>query len=180
MDLTYRLTREDHRLFTRLAGARVKQHAKLASGWLLRPVVLTLAAVLLGAFLLFYLLSTRRITDFAYLVALLAYAWGAMCMWLCLWSSQRWLNRHWLPDNSRFLSEVRLKVTGDGVEVSGPMATSKYSWQAFSEITQSGDLILLWLDRAQALLVSGQAFANDEMRRTFLETVRGHLPSAST
>jgi hypothetical protein len=176
MELTYRLTRQDHRRFVGLACARVKEHAKRVTGWHSRPIVLTLAAVLLGMVPLSYLLFAKLISEFAYFVAALAYTWGAICMLFCGWLTQRWLNKSWRSDNSRSLSEVRLKLVGDGIESSDQMTTSKYAWQAFTDISQSGDLVILWLDRAQAVLVPQRAFANEEMRRTFIDTVRGHLP----
>jgi hypothetical protein len=176
MELTYRLTRQDHRRFVRLACARVMEHAKRVSGWHSRPIVFTLAAVLLGMAPLIYLLFAKLISEFGYFVAVLAYAWGAICTSFCGWLTQRWLNKNWLPDNSRSLSEVRLKLVGDGIESSAQMTTSKYAWQAFTDISQSGDLVILWLDRAQAVIVPERAFTNEEMHQTFINTVRGHLP----
>jgi hypothetical protein len=106
---------------------------------------------------LIYLLFAKLISEFGYFVAVLAYAWGAIC-------------------TCRSLSEVRLKLVGDGIESSAQMTTSKYDWQAFTDISQSGDLVILWLDRAQAVIVPERAFANEEMHQTFINTVRGHLP----
>jgi len=176
MELTYRLTREDHRRFVRLARARVMEHAKSVSGWHSRPIVLTLAAVLLGMVPLIYLLFAQFISELGYFVALLAYTWGTICMMFCGWLAQRRLNKSWLSDNSSSLSELRLKLVGDGIESSTQMTTSKYAWQAFTDISQGGDLVILWLDRAQAVLVPQRAFANEEMRRNFIDTVREHLP----
>jgi hypothetical protein len=176
MELTYRLTRQDHRRFVGLACARVKEHAKRATGWHARPIVLTLAAVFLGVVPLIYLLFAKLISEFGYFVAALAFMWGGICTSFCGWLTQRWLSKNWRSDNSRSLSEVRLKLVGDGIESSDQMTTSKYAWQAFTDISQSGDLVILWLDRAQAVLVPQRAFANEEMRRTFIDTVRGHLP----
>ena len=87
--------------------------------------------------------------------------------------------RSWLPDSSPSLSETRLKLVSDGVEASDQTRTSKYAWQAFSDVSQSDDLVLLWLDRAQTLLVPERAFANTEMRETFINTVRGRLSPAA-
>jgi YcxB-like protein len=176
MELTYRLSREDHRRFARLACARVMGHAKRVSGWHSRPAVLTLAVVLLGMAFLIYLLFAKLISEFGYFLALCAYLWGALCMWLCIWLTQRWLNKNLLSDNSRSLNEVQLKLVGDGIESSDRVTASRFGWQAFTEVSESGDLVILWLDRAQAVLVPQRAFASEDMRRTFIDTVRGHLP----
>jgi hypothetical protein len=88
--------------------------------------------------------------------------------------------RSWFPDNSPSLSEVRLKLVNDGIEAADPIRTGKYVWQAFGEVSENGDLVILWFDRAQALLVPRRAFANAELRQTFVNTVRGHLSLTPT
>jgi len=179
MELTYHLTRDDHQRGVRLTVARVRQHARQVSGWGSQPVVVTSAAALLGVAPLAYLLVAELISPLGYFVALCAYMWGVLCMWLCGWSMRRLFMNHWLPDNSPSLSEVRLKLAADGVEASDRGRRSKYAWLAFSDVSENGDLVILWFDRAQALLVPGRAFSNEEMRKTFVDTVRGHLSTAS-
>jgi hypothetical protein len=48
----------------------------------------------------------------------------------------------------------------------------------FSGVSQSGDLIVLWYGRAEGIRLPVRAFANDEMRQTFIGTVRERLPRA--
>ena len=177
MELTYSLTREDHQRGVRLSVARVKQHVRHVSGWGLQPIVLTWTAALLGVAPL--LLFAEFASPFAYSVAIWAYMWGAIFVWLFGWSMRRLFMNNWLPDNSPSLSEVRLKLASDGVEASDQLRTSKYAWQAFSEVSQSGDLVILWFDRAQALLVPDRAFSSEDMRQAFINTVRGHLAPTS-
>jgi YcxB-like protein len=179
MELTYRLTSDDHQRGTQLTVARVMQHARQVSGWGARPVVVISAAGLLGLAPLAYLLVAKLISPLGYFVALCAYMWGALSMWLCAWSTRRLFMSNWLPDDSPSLSEVRLKLDAGGVETSDRGRSSKYAWQVFNEVSESGDLVILWFDRAQALLVPGRAFPNEEMRKTFVDTVRGYLTAAS-
>jgi hypothetical protein len=73
VELTYRLTREDHQRFVRLAVARVRQHANQVTGWHSKPAVVTSAAVLLGMLPLVYLLFAELISPLGYFVAAFAY-----------------------------------------------------------------------------------------------------------
>jgi hypothetical protein len=180
MELAFRLTREDQQRFVRLAVARVKQHTRQATRWYSKSLILTSAATLLGLVPIIYLLFAELISPLAYCVALFAYCWGAFCVGFCARLSQRSYMKSWLPDNSPSLSEVRLKLVSDGIEAADPIRTGKYVWQAFGEVSESGGLVILWFDRAQALLVPERAFANADLRQTFINTVRGHLSLAPT
>jgi hypothetical protein len=179
MELAFRLTREDQQHFARLAVARVRQHMRRAARWYSKPLILTSAATLIGLVPLAYLLFAELISPLAYFAALFAYCWGALCVCFCARLAQRSYMRSWLPDNSPSLSEVRLKLVGDGIEAADPIRTGKYVWQAFSEVAENSGLVILWFDRAQALLVPERAFANAELRQTFINTVRGHLSVAA-
>src|SRR5215470_19083405 len=85
---------------------------------------------------------------------------------------------HWAADDSIWLTEFRLKVDGDSLEVSDQTKLTKYSWRAFNDISEHQDLIVLWLDRALGLLVHTRAFANQETRGMFLSLAREHIAPA--
>jgi hypothetical protein len=138
------------------------------------------AAVLLGLLPLEYLLFAELISPLAYFVAAFTYMWGAICVGLCMRLTQRVLLRCWLPDDSPSLAESRLKLVSDGIETADANSTENYSWRAFREVSEDGELVLLWLDRAKAIVVPGRAFANADLRQSFIDTIRGHLASAST
>ncbi len=123
MELTFRLTREEHQRFVQLSVARIRQHARQVTGWRSKPFVLTLAAVLLGMLPLVYLLFAELISPLGYFVAVFAYMWGALCVCLGARLTQRLFMRYWLPDSSPSLSEVRLKLVGDGIEAADPIRT---------------------------------------------------------
>jgi YcxB-like protein len=180
MELTFRLTREEYLRFVQLSVARVRQRARRATGWFSKPLVFTVAAVLLGLLPLVYLLFAELISPLAYFVGSFTYMCGALCVSLCTRLSQRMYLRYWLADDSPTLAEVRLKLVGDGIEAADPIRTGKYVWQAFREVSESGELVLLWFDRAQAVVIPGRAFANAEQRQSFIDTVRGHLSVAPT
>jgi hypothetical protein len=83
-----------------------------------------------------------------------------------------------LADNSPALGETHLSLSGDGIETRKAGRTGRYRWQAIGECSQSGDLLVLWLDRSEAILVPSRAFASDEARQAFVGMVRAQLPPA--
>jgi YcxB-like protein len=177
MELTYRLTREDHQLAAKLSVARVRRHARQATSWYLRPGVITVAAALIGILPLVYLLFAGLLGPAGYFLAIFGYAWGTLCMGLCGRLVQRQYLDNWLPEDSLSLSEVHLKLVSDGIEVSDRFRTGKYLWQAFGEVSEEGDFVLLWFDRARGLPIPNRAFANADARQSFIATLRGHLAS---
>jgi YcxB-like protein len=177
MELTYRLSREEQLNYVRLAAARVMALARNDAGWT-SSLVLTFAFTGLGILGLVWLHSARLISNLEYLVALGAAIWGVLVVCGCAAARQRVYRRVFWSDDSPALGEARLKLRTDGIEVSDRARTSTYPWQAFSEISQNGDLIVLWFDRGEGVRVPARAFANEEMRRTFIDTVRGRLPRA--
>jgi hypothetical protein len=178
MELTFRLTREDYGQFAKLGWARVADRAKRVSGWRGNPAVFFLASASLPALVIAALYLDRHIGEAGAIVAALAYAWGLLSMSACNQYWQRQLLRHCWPDDSPALGEIRLRLTGEGIETTKTGRKSRYLWQAFSACAQSGDLLVLWLDRQEAILVPSRAFASEQARQAFLESVGANLPPA--
>jgi hypothetical protein len=55
---------------------------------------------------------------------------------------------------------------------------TKYSWRAFSDVSEHNDFILLWFDRGQCLAIPDRALANQETRRNFVSLARQHITPA--
>jgi YcxB-like protein len=69
---------------------------------------------------------------------------------------------------------------GDGVVDSDSITTSRYSWRAFSDVTEQAGLILLWIDRgAKCLIVPARALADDAARRDFVTLAREGIAQAA-
>src|SRR5262249_25305436 len=51
---------------------------------------------------------------------------------------------------------------------------TKYSWRAFSDVSEHDNFIILWFDRAQGVLVPARALANNDVRRQFVSLAREH------
>jgi len=178
MELSYRLTRQDHQQFCRLALKRTASHSKGVLGWKAAPIVLPLASMALTLLVLDYFFRKQLIDDRAFAVAALAYLWGLISMRLCGWFWRRQFWTNWLPDDSASLSEVRLKLDGDGVEASDQTKMTKYSWRAFSDVSEHDNFIILWFDRAQGILISASALANNDVRRQLVSLAREHAARA--
>jgi hypothetical protein len=178
MELIYRLTREDHQQFYKLALARVASHSKGPLGWKGAKVLFLVASALLTVFVLDYLFRNHVIDERAFVAACLAYVWGLFSMLLCGWFWQRQIWTNWLADDSVYLSKVRLKFASDGIECSDQTKLTKYSWRAFSDISEYDNFIVLWFDRTQGILVPARSLANQETRRHFVSLAREHVAPA--
>jgi hypothetical protein len=84
-----------------------------------------------------------------------------------------------LTDDSSLLSESRVTLDGDGVVCFEASKTTRYSWRAFSDVTEQAGLILLWCDRGQGLAIPARVSANDDARRYFVTLVRERIAQAS-
>jgi hypothetical protein len=175
MELTYRLTSDDHLQCCKLIRERVapglqgrKRAAALFTAWL-ALVLLTLAVLASGV-----------IDERTVVVAGIAY-FGGLCS-MGLWASllQRRYLANLLTDDSSFLSESRVTLDGDGVVCFDANKTTRYSWRAFSDVTQQAGLIVLWRDRAQGLIVPARVLVNDDARRDFVTLARERIARAAT
>jgi hypothetical protein len=173
MEIAFRLTREDHQRFCRLVSARI---GGSACRWCSSPPVAF--AMSLAAMVALGLL--HRAFGESGVAAALGYVAGLLSMVLLFWVLQRRYLRHSLGDDSPALAELHLRLDPDGIEATGPHATTRYAWPGIRELTEAGDLVVVWLDRALGIAVPKRAFASDEACRSFVETVRAHLPQSVT
>jgi hypothetical protein len=100
-------------------------------------------------------------------------------MYLCAKFSQRRYFANLLTDDSTLLSESRVTLDGDGVACFDAAKTTRYSWRAFSDVTEQAGLIVLWRDRGQGLVVPARVLANDDARRDFVTLVRERIAQAA-
>src|SRR5262245_59245279 len=108
VQITFRLTREDHRRFCRLVTARVTEDA---CGWCTSPPVLVAASIAMLAVLgLVHRLFGDLIGDAGVVIVGLAYLSGVLSALLLVWSLQRRYLRHVLDDSSPLLAEARLRL----------------------------------------------------------------------
>ena len=179
MELTYRLTRDDWSKFSRLAQARVIRKApawKQLKGSLPVPLIVlpTLATLIM-------LTESGLVDRRAFGPAFIAYVWGIASWGLADWNARRQLRALW-PESGWMLGERRLTVDDDGVTNEaigkGCTSTTRYSWRAFSDVSEKAGLILLWDDGAESLVVPDRALAN-EAARDFVTLARERLAQAA-
>ena len=175
MQLTYRLTSDDILQFAKLirervalsaAGLQGRKRTAVFTGYL-AVVLLTLAVLASG------------IIDHIFWIAGIAY-FGEFCsMYLFAKLLQRRYFANLLTDDSSFLSESRVTLDADGVVCFEANKTTRYSWRAFSDVTEQAGLIVLWRDRGQGLAVPARVLANDDARRDFVTFVRERIAHAA-
>jgi hypothetical protein len=178
MELTYRLTLDDWMKFNKLARARVISQAsawKQVAGAL--PVAILLPTV--AALVLFT--ESGLIDRRAARAVVVAYVWGIASWVIANWLAARQLRAIW-PEGGWLLCERRLTVDGDGVTSEairkGCTSTTRYSWRAFSDVSEQAGLILLWGDDAESLVVPARALA-DEAARDFVTLARERIAQAA-
>lgn len=71
---------------------------------------------------------------------------------------------------------MRLTLGEHGIKTAGAATATEFSWPAFRTLSESDDLVVVWLDRARGLIDSGRAFASAEERTRYVDTVPAHLP----
>jgi YcxB-like protein len=172
MEITFRLTREDYQRFCGLVSARV---GGSACRWCRSPPALfgmSFAAMAALGLL-------HRAFGGSGVAAALGYVAGLLSMALLFWVIQRRYSRHSLGDDSPVLAESRLRLDPDGIEATAANGTTRYAWHGIRELTESGDLVVVWLDRALGIVVPKRAFASDRACRSFVEMVRAHLPQSA-
>lgn len=163
MEVAYRMSRDDYRRCQRLARSR-KTFRDLTKIAYLPWLASTIFVLLVLAFCV----GRGSIDERAFMVALLAYMWGIYTVEIGGWILRR---RYWdvlMADGSVWLDDVRLKVDGDGLEGQ----TTKYSWRAFSDVSEHADFILLWFGPARYFPVPLRAFTSQKLRRDFVSLAR--------
>ena len=172
MELTYRLTRDDHMQCCKLAQQRV--FSQLV-GLAVRVLPMVWLGLVLLALAVLGVLDERTAA-----VASLGYLGGVGSVRLCGWFWQRQYWARWLPDGSSSLSELRLTMDGEGIVCSDAARSTRYSWRAFSDVTERAGFILLWFDRGgECMPVPARVLANDDARRDFVTFVRERIALAA-
>jgi len=164
MELTYRLIRDDILQFAKLMRERVAPSAPGLQG---RKRAAALFTVCLAVMLLTLAVLASGIIDehtfHTLWVAGIAYCGGICSMYLCAKFSQRRYIANLLTDDSTLVSELRVTLDGDGVACFDAAKTTRYSWRAFSDVTEQAGLIVLWRDRGQGLVVPARVLVNDDV-----------------
>jgi hypothetical protein len=178
MELTYRLTRDDHMRCCKLIRKRVASQAARPQGW--KRIAALIVAWLALVLLILAEMSSGVIDEHAAVVAGIAYVAGALSV--CLYSLflQHRYFANLLTDDSTFLSESRVTLDGDGVTDASAARTVRYSWSAFSDVTEQAGLIVLWRGRGDGMIVPVRVLASDDARRDFVALVRERIAQATT
>jgi hypothetical protein len=177
MELTYRLTRDDHMECCKLIRERVASQAASPWGW--KRIAALVAAWLALVLLMLVVLAGGVIDEHAAVVAGIAYVAGACSVCLYSWFLQRRYFANLLTDDSPFLSESRVTLDGDGVTDASATRTARYSWRAFSDVTEQAGLIVLWRGRSNGMIVPARVLASDDARPDFVTLVRERIAQAA-
>lgn len=177
MELTYRLTRDEFVQCCKLGQKRAALSARGPQGWM--RVARLFAVWVVLVVLMLAVLNSGAVDERDAAIACIAYVGGlgSVCLYSLFWRRRYWANL--MPDDSSFLSERRLTVEDGGVTSAKDAVTTRYSWRAFSDVTDEAGLILLWIDRSSCLIVPRRALADEADQRGFVTLVRKRITQAA-
>jgi hypothetical protein len=197
MELTYSLTRDDLSRFRKLAQPRILSRAKWRLSpkqavWLFEAAAFGLMVLALDSLdrlgiirNLTEILALESLDRISFVDSLLKIAVTLGCMWgvgtlmLGGWIARR-LHRASRPTGDILAAgELRLKIDGDGLQISDSSHTEIYPWRTFTEMSEYADYIVLWFDRSRGIVVPGRALAGEEARRKFVDFAHEHITPAA-
>ncbi len=177
MDFTYRLTKDDYRQFFRMVRARGAARARV------RRLLLAVAGVLLvtGTEMLVsaWLSAGGHGGGWMFVGMGIGVVWGMLILWMVVLVGRRLLRHRWPPDSDPMFAESRVKISGGGVEQSDPVATAKWSWRAFNDVSEHAAGVVLWLAGSNfGIFIPARVLANEEARRELVRLAREQIALA--
>ncbi|MCP4934033.1 MAG: YcxB family protein [bacterium] len=60
---------------------------------------------------------------------------------------------------------------GGGIQITGKHMQSSYDWSAFIDLTQSPDIMVIWIDTGVGVILPNSAFTDDDEKQAFADFV---------
>ena len=177
IELTYRLDPQHLVIYRKLAWYHAMRSGEDAGAAWGRYFLLSfiVAAVLAAADVSFPAITGR---PFTYPEFLSGFAVG----YLVLFASMSWQYRRYTRAVTKVdgptTSEHRIRVTEEGLGSKTAFAEGIYRWPAFTEVTVSAGVIVLWMEPGAGLLVPRSAFADPAAETAFLGAVAKFMAAA--
>ena len=109
-----------------------------------------------------------------YLVLILCLVGALLCLIPAI-STRSNMLRMQVSDDGPFLGETVLKIEDDGLAIKRPMASSKYSWDAFQGVEIAKGKLILPLDNGIGLIIPEGAFATESELHAFAAMVLRYI-----
>ncbi len=67
---------------------------------------------------------------------------------------------------------------GGGIQVSGKHLQTSYDWTAFLDLTQSQEIMVLWVDRGVGIILPFKAFSSVQEKQDFADFAKGRIAAS--
>ena len=171
METTFRLTRDEYAEFIKLAYGRMTRIGRGGKKFFFINVLVWIA-IGMGFAGVFRFYEVYEGIDFQHLNYALLF-WGVSIVGLILATMyQRKFYMHYsISDNGHMLKEQSVSVTGEKILFSTINTNQSYEWSAIQEIEKSKNLMCMYIDNNQALLIPFRSFDDKKSRNEFVDFV---------
>ena len=168
--LRYKLTPDHFQSYLKLAAKRARSGSSM--GRFLRAIILgLLTGLLLLALDRSGYLSSQEISVFFIGAGITALAIGILSI-----IANNKMVRNIVGSHDAMTGEFTLAAyEGGGIQITGKHLQSSFDWTAFMDLTQSSDIMVLWIDKGAGTIIPYAAFADDDERQQFTDFVNERI-----
>jgi hypothetical protein len=170
--LTFSRTEKDFLNFSRIAARQYRR----------RGIIYIIAAVGIGIVLSLALIDILRAAGYFPADKLMQTAVAVGIYFFSFYLPLRFFHicgkQSWLDESGNFLSPKTFKMTAKGVAEESDHHKSVTDWRGVTDIQETKDYLLFYIDRMQAYLVPKAAFETPEDATAFLDSARGYWKKA--
>lgn len=97
---------------------------------------------------------------------------------LHVYRSKRWVSLA-IENNGRFLAPSTMKIARDGISMKSDTHKFDLEWSAVLRTKETGNLLLLFFDSADAVVIPKRAFGDADAQRQAIEEINLYMPQSS-
>ncbi len=173
--LRYKLTPDHFQSYLKIAAKRSRNSS--SAGRFLRAIIFgLLAGLILLALDWSGYLSSREISVFFVGAGIATIGIGILSL-----IANHKMVHNIVGSHDAMTGEFTLAAyEGGGIQITGKHLQSSFDWTAFIDLTQSADILVLWIDKGAGTIIPHAAFADEEERQQFADFVNERIKTYKT
>ena len=173
--LRYKLTPDHFQSYLKLAAKRARSSS--STGRFLRAIIFgLLTGLILLALDRSGYLSLRDISVFFVGAGIAVLGIGILSI-----IANNKMVRNIVGSHDAMTGEFTLAAyEGGGIQITGKHLQSSFDWTAFMDLTQSSDIMVLWIDKGAGTIIPHSAFADDIERQQFADFINERIEATKT
>ncbi len=173
--LRYKLTPDHFQSYLKLAAKRSR--SSNPAGRFLRAIIFgLLTGLILLALDRSGYLSSREVSIFFLGAGIAALAIGILSI-----IANKKMVSNIVGSHDAMTGEFTLAAyEGGGIQITGKHLQSSFDWTAFLDLTQSSDILVLWIDKGAGTIIPHAAFADENERQQFADFVNDRIKTYKT